>query len=336
MVTDVAAPVVAVPVSLETGDHLTRGLRRVRERARNLPTLVPLRWDTFPAILLRGTLEPRAVGHGPDSTSGSAGRIIVSIGPTSPFLAAGRDGRPHVDQASPARPTSFRRLVGRLGATALVLTLAISTLTATPALGAGSGASGAADEAGAPRQIVMPRLAVQDEPRDAFDGGFTPAARRVVVPNIELGLTQQRPIPLGVTCSCTIDRTGLTSQFDLTVIEVVQDASTMVQQLNRFNRPPRAGARYVGVYVGQQYIAGPENQAYTISEADWKATATDERLSDTAQLLHTELEFRPRADIFPKNYVNGWLIFELPVNRPAFLVWNYNFVGERGIWFALQ
>ena len=69
---------------------------------------------------------------------------------------------------------------------------------------------------------------------------------------------------------------------------------------------------------------------------DWKATTTDQRLSDTAQLLHTEQEYRPRADIFPKNYANGWLIYELPVNRPAFLVWNYNFVGERGIWFALQ
>ena len=49
----------------------------------------------------------------------------------------------------------------------------------------------------------------------------------------------------------------------------------MVQQLNRFNRPPRPGARYVAAYVGQQYIAGPENQAYTTTEADWKATTTD-------------------------------------------------------------
>jgi hypothetical protein len=179
-------------------------------------------------------------------------------------------------------------------------------------------------------------VAQQDEPRDATDGGFVPRTRQFIVPNIEVGLTQDRPIPLGVTCSCAIDRTGLTSQFDLTVIEVVPDAMKMVMQLNRFNRPPRPGARYVGVYVGHQYIAGPENQAYTISEADWKATTTDQRLSDAAQLLHGEQEYRPRADIFPDNYVNGWLIFELPVNRPAYLVWNYNFVGERGVWFALQ
>ena len=53
-------------------------------------------------------------------------------------------------------------------------------------------------------------------------------------------------------------------------------------------------------------------------------------------MFHTETEYRPRADVFPGNYVNGWLVFELPVNRPAYLVWNYSFLGERGIWFALQ
>lgn len=257
----------------------------------------------------------------------------MSIGPTEQIVPAGRDGRPqrpHINQTV-ARPTA-RPSWQQLAAAAVALTLAVSTLTATPALGATSSAP-AIDTV---RQTFAPRIVAQDEPRDAFEGGFVPAARQFIVPSIELGLTQQRPIPLGVTCSCTIDRTGLTSQFDLTVIDVVPDAMTMVMQLNRFNRPPRSGARYVGVYVGQQYIAGPENQAYTISEADWKATTTDQRLADTAQLLHTEQEYRPRADIFPKNYVNGWLIFELPVNRPAFLVWNYNFVGERGIWFALQ
>jgi hypothetical protein len=116
----------------------------------------------------------------------------------------------------------------------------------------------------------------------------------------------------------------------------VPDAIAMVQQLSRFNKPARPGARYVAAYVGQQYIAGPQNQAYTTSDADWKATTTDERLADTAQLFHSEQEYRPRADIYPGDYVNGWLIFEVPVNRPAYLVWNYNFVGERGIWFALQ
>jgi hypothetical protein len=184
--------------------------------------------------------------------------------------------------------------------------------------------------------VVAPRIVAQQDTKDAYDGGYLPTVREIVFPSIELGLTPERPIPIGVTCSCTIDRVGLISQFDITVLQVVQDAYPMVQQLNRFNRPPRPGARYVAAYVGQQYVAGPENQAYTSTESDWKSTATDGRLSDTAQLLHTEIEYRPRADVFPRNYVNGWLIYELPLNRPAFLVWNYNFVGERGIWFALQ
>ena len=257
----------------------------------------------------------------------------MSIGPS---ILTATDDHPGRRAAShPPRPL-VRALVGCRLAT-LLLALGVSAAVVTPALGA-SGPAAATEAAPVSRAsgLAVPRLVAQQDVKDAYDGGYLPPARRVVVPSIELGLTVQRPIPIGVTCSCTIDRVGLVSQFDITVIDVVQDAMAMVQQLNRFNRPPRPGARYLAAYVGQQYVAGPENQAYTDSEADWKSTANDGRLSDTAALLHTEVEFRPKADVYPGNYVNGWLIYELPINRPAYLVWNYNFVGERGIWFALQ
>jgi hypothetical protein len=177
---------------------------------------------------------------------------------------------------------------------------------------------------------------IRDSTPDATDGGLTVTPRQIIIPSVEVGLSRDRPIPLGATCSCTIDRTGQVSQFDITVLQVVPDAYTLTMQFNRFNPPPMAGHRYVGVYVGQQYIAGPENQAYTTTESDWKATTTMERLRDVEQLFHIGQEYRPRADVYPGNYVNGWLIFELPLNKPAYLAWNYNFVGERGVWFALQ
>jgi len=219
----------------------------------------------------------------------------------------------------------------------LALSLAACTLVVTPALGAEAPAR-STDSTSIVRTAgpTVPRTVVQDDQKDAVDGGYVPPSHQVVIPSIALGLSRQNPIPLGVTCSCTIDRVGVISQFDITVIDVSQDAIAMVLQLNRFNRPPRPGGRYVAAYVGQEYVAGPQDQAYTTTESDWKATATDERLSDAAQLLHMDVEYRPRADVYPGNYVNGWLIFELPLNRPAYLVWNYNFVGERGIWFALQ
>jgi hypothetical protein len=219
---------------------------------------------------------------------------------------------------------------------ALVLPLALAVLIATPAIGAE--ASSVAASTGVVRTIgvAAPQPPFRDGSTDATDGGFIAKPRQVIFPSIELGLSQFRPIPLGATCSCTIDRVGLVSQFDITVLDVVPDAIAMVQQLNRFNKPARPGARFVAAYIGQQYIAGPQNQAYTTTDADWHATSTDQRLADTAQLFHNDQEYRPKADVYPGDYVNGWLIFELPVNRPAYLVWSYNFVGERGIWFALQ
>lgn len=271
---------------------------------------------------------------------GGAGRDIVSISPFSqPFQENQGDGRPD----GRTRTHGDVRLRGlslhRVGSLAVAAAIAASALFVTPPADAAAIAQRDAAVSGDQvRQLTPPLPEPQDPPRDANDGGYLPPPppRRVVVPSAELGLTRDRPIPLGVTCSCTIDRTGVVSQFDLTVIDVMQDAFPMVQQLNRFNQPPRLGARYVAAYVGQQYIAGPENQAYTASEADWKATSTDARLSDVTQLMHTQVEFRPRADVYPANYVNGWLIFELPLNRPAVMVWNYNFLGERGVWFALQ
>jgi hypothetical protein len=221
------------------------------------------------------------------------------------------------------RRLATRRLASRVVAVALALGALV--VPVSPALGAAapvlSGATGVVRD---------------DGPPDAFDGGFVPATRQVIIPSIEVGLSRDRPIPLGVTCSCTIDRTGLVSQFDITVLQVVPDATAMIQQLSRFNPQPMGGYRYVGVYVGQQYIAGPQNQAYTATDSDWKATATTERLRDVEELLNPSREYRPRADVYPGNYVNGWLFFTLPIGKPAYLAWNYNFVGERAIWFALQ
>lgn len=160
---------------------------------------------------------------------------------------------------------------------------------------------------------------------------------RIVVPGEEaIGLTRDNPIPLGWTCSCTIDRVGTLSQFDITVLQVVRNAYPMIQQLNRFNPQPRPQHQFVAVYVGQNYIAGPENVAYTVSESDFRASATDRGLEDTLTLLHIPAQYRLQYDAYPGNYVNGWLFYELPVNRPAVLAWRYSFFGERAIWFALQ
>ena len=157
----------------------------------------------------------------------------MSIGPRNVILAAGRAGRrlstvrwrPAADQSAP------RRLA------ALVLALAMSVLVVTPALGAEALGSGAA----------VTRQTVQDQERDATEGGYLAPPRQIVFPSISLGLTRDRPIPLGATCSCTIDRVGLTSQFDITVLTVDPDAMALVLQLNRFNRQPRPGALPGGV-----------------------------------------------------------------------------------------
>lgn len=161
----------------------------------------------------------------------------------------------------------------------------------------------------------------------------TPAAR-VIVPEPGVGLSRETAIPLGATCSCSIDRAGEISQFDITIVRVLQDAYPFLQQANRFNRLPREGGRYVGMLVDMKYIAGPEDQAYTVVQSDFRATAPDELLRDP--LSAVDPEPRLRGDVYPGSTVRGWVFFELPAGQPAAAVWQTSFFGERGVWFALQ
>lgn len=183
-----------------------------------------------------------------------------------------------------------------------------------------------------PVGLLAPPTPVAAEPGAAPIGG--PPAPQVVRPDAALGLSKDAPIPLGWTCSCTIDRAGPISQFDITVVRVLEDAFPFLQQANRFNRPPAPGARYVGVYVDVKYIDGPRDQAYTLLPSDFRATALDDLLRDPSSLISPGPELE--ADIYPGATVDGWVFFELPRNQPVTMVWQFSFIGERGVWFALR
>jgi hypothetical protein len=157
---------------------------------------------------------------------------------------------------------------------------------------------------------------------------------QVIVPEPGVGLSRETAIPLGATCSCSIDRAGQVSQFDITIVRVLQDAYPFLQQANRFNRPPREGSRFVGILVDMKYIAGPEDQAYTVNQSDFHATAADDLLRDP--LSAVDPEPRLQGDVYPGSTVRGWVFFELPRDQPAAAVWQTSFFGERGVWFALQ
>src|SRR5215210_4979482 len=73
---------------------------------------------------------------------------------------------------------------------ALALTLAVSSMVATPALSAdGPATVGEPRVASAAPVISAPTIVVQQDTKDAFDGGFVPPARQVIFPSIEVGLS---------------------------------------------------------------------------------------------------------------------------------------------------
>ena len=182
-----------------------------------------------------------------------------------------------------------------------------------------------------PVGLLAPGPAAAEEPSAAPSP--TPGPR-TVRPEPGQGLSRETALPLGVTCSCLIDRAGRVSQFDITIARVLQDAYPFLQQANRFNRPPGEGSRYVGVLVDVRYIEGPEDQAYRVEQSDFRASAPDDLLRDPTALIDPEP--RLRADIYPGSTLIGWVFFELPRDQPTAVVWQTSFFGERGVWFALQ
>jgi hypothetical protein len=202
---------------------------------------------------------------------------------------------------------------------------------------------------GGQRYHIVP-LALPDEVIDAIpEAGATadlalstpPApeviavdSRVIVEPSATLGLDVTQPIPPGVICRCSADRRGRMSTFEISVDEVVRDAWPLVQRANRFNRAPNESLGYLALKISMRYFTGPADDAFMVSATDFKLVGADRELRNLASII--EPEPRLNGEIYPGALVSGYVVYEIRPNEPGLqLLWETNFTGERGVWFAL-
>lgn len=158
--------------------------------------------------------------------------------------------------------------------------------------------------------------------------------RLVVEPNDAAGLALETPIPVGVICRCGVDRRGRISSFEVSIDEVVRDAWPLVQRANRFNKAPDESSGYLAVKVTMRYFTGPADDAFQVSPTDFKLVGADRALRTTAAIF--EPEPRLGGSIYPGATVTGYLVYEVRKDEPAeTLLFETNYNGERGVWFAL-
>ncbi|MFN0072736.1 MAG: DUF4352 domain-containing protein [Chloroflexota bacterium] len=158
--------------------------------------------------------------------------------------------------------------------------------------------------------------------------------RTIIEPSDTFGLDLTRPIPRGIICRCDVDRRGRISSFEVSIDEVLRDAWPLVREANRFNRAPNDSFSYFGVKVTMRYFTGPSDDAFQVSSTDFKLVGADRTLRQTAAIF--EPEPRLSGSIYPGATVSGYLIYEIRKDEQAqVLLFETNFNGERGVWFAL-
>jgi hypothetical protein len=158
--------------------------------------------------------------------------------------------------------------------------------------------------------------------------------RNVIEPSDTFGLDLTRPIPAGAICRCSVDRRGRISSFEVSIDEVIRDAWPLVQKANRFNRAPDESFNYLALKITMRYFTGPSDDAFQVSGTDFKLVGADRVLRQTASIIDPEPKLL--GSIFPGSTVTGYVVYEVPRNEPAdVLLFETNFNGERGVWFAL-
>jgi len=158
--------------------------------------------------------------------------------------------------------------------------------------------------------------------------------RNVIEPSDTFGLDLTRPIPGGVVCRCSVDRRGRISTFEISIDQVLPDAWPLVQKANRFNKTPDDSFRYLGAKLSMRYLTGPSDDAFQVSDTDFKLVGDDKMLRQTASIIPPDP--RLTGSIYPGATATGYLIYEVPKNETSqVLIFETNFNGERGVWFAL-
>jgi hypothetical protein len=138
-----------------------------------------------------------------------------------------------------------------------------------------------------------------------------------------------------VYCNCSVDRRGLISTFEFSIDEVVRDAWPLVRQANRFNPPPDEAHAYLALKVTMRYLSGPTDDAFQVNPIDFKIVASDRSLINQASIIGPEPMLE--GSIFPGATAAGYLIYEVRKDAGDLeLLWETNFNGERGVWFAIR
>ncbi len=150
--------------------------------------------------------------------------------------------------------------------------------------------------------------------------------------------SRENPVPLGVTVETKGEETP-EDHFEIVVIDVVPDATSMVLAENQFNDPPEAGNQFSMVTLRAKYL-GPDSTTFNGS---FRLRALGSRgvvytsFENSCGTIPNEL---PEPELFTNGEVEGAVCWQIASSDADSLMMFLDehllsFAGER-VWFSLD
>lgn len=150
--------------------------------------------------------------------------------------------------------------------------------------------------------------------------------------------SRENPVPLGVTIETKGEEIA-EDHFEITVIDVVPDATSMVLAENQFTDPPEAGNQFFMVTLRAKYL-GPDSTTF---DGSFRLRALGSRgvvyttFENSCGTIPNEL---PEPELFTNGEVEGAVCWQIASSDADSLMMFLDehflsFAGER-VWFSLD
>ena len=186
---------------------------------------------------------------------------------------------------------------------------------------------------------VSPEVLVEENPcsLEFTTPEATATPEPTAAPEPVLG-SRETPVPLGVTIETKGEEIA-EDHFEITVIDVVPDATSMVLAENQFNDPPEAGNQFFMVTLRAKYL-GPDSTTF---DGRFRLRALGSRgvvyttFENSCGTIPNEL---PEPELFTNGEVEGAVCWQIASSDAdslmLFLDEHFlSFAGER-VWFSLD
>jgi hypothetical protein len=143
--------------------------------------------------------------------------------------------------------------------------------------------------------------------------------------------TRERPAAVGDVLTVTLDET----RYEVSVAEIVSgaEAARRVAAANRYNALPGEGQEHLLFRAVVRILAVPGGGKVNLTEFSFSLVDGEGRVWNPPSVVDPEPQFQGSG--FAGATVEGWGTHQRRVDEAVYLVFEMNWDGSQGVWFAV-